>query len=119
MKYGCVTTLEAIHDYLRDAAVVAFDFETAPLPQYRSDPKAALDAHRAHIVGVSLSMEAGSAIYIPLRHLVGGNADPEHVIPFLCNALWMNPNVIKVAHNLSFESMLPSASTLCPITTTN
>ena len=68
MGYRCTTDLFKIQDYLQGATLVAFDFETAPLPQYRADPKASLDPHRAFIVGISLSVEVGSAIYIPLRH---------------------------------------------------
>jgi len=104
MGYQCVTELNDIQDYLQDATLVAFDFETAPLLQYRSDPKASLDPHRACIVGISLSVVEGSAIYIPLQHFDGGNADPAIVIPYLRDALWMNPNVTKVAHNLAFEA---------------
>ena len=105
MNYRCETDLRKIEQYLHKADVVAFDFETAPLPAYRDDGKAALDAHRSHIVGVSLSVAEGSAVYVPLRHLRGPNADPEQIIPFLRDALWMNPAVIKIAHNLSFEAM--------------
>ena len=105
MNYRCKTNLQEIEKYLRGAGVVAFDFETAPLPAYREDEKAALDAHRSHIVGVSLSVAEGSAIYVPLRHLRGPNADPEQIIPFLRGALWMNRAVVKIAHNLSFEAM--------------
>lgn len=105
MNYRCETDLRKIEQYLHKADVVAFDFETAPLPAYRDDGKAALDAHRSHIVGVSLSVAEGSAIYVPLRHLRGPNADPEQIIPFLRGALWMNPAAVKVAHNLSFEAM--------------
>ena len=105
MNYRCETDLRKIEQYLHKADVVAFDFETAPLPAYREDEKAALDAHRSHIVGVSLSVAEGSAIYVPLRHLRGPNADPVQIIPFLRGALWMNPAVIKIAHNLSFEAM--------------
>lgn len=105
MNYRCETNLQEIEKHLRGAGVVAFDFETAPLPAYRDDNKAALDAHRSHIVGVSLSVAEGSAIYVPLCHLRGPNADPEQIIPFLRNALWMNPAVVKIAHNLSFEAM--------------
>ena len=50
MNYRCETDLAAIKDYLQNAVVVAFDFETAPLLQYRDDSRAALDAHRACIV---------------------------------------------------------------------
>ena len=105
MNYRCETNLQEIEKYLRGAGVVAFDFETAPLPAYRDDNKAALDAHRSHIVGVSLSVAEGSAVYVPLRHLRGPNADPVQIIPFLRDAMWMNPAVIKIAHNLSFEAM--------------
>ena len=105
MNYRCETDLRKIEQYLHKADVVAFDFETAPMPAYREDDKAALDAHRSHIVGVSLSVAEGSAIYVPLRHLRGPNADPEQIIPFLRGALWMNRAVVKVAHNLSFEAM--------------
>ena len=105
MNYRCETNLQEIEKYLRGAGVVAFDFETAPLPAYRDDNKAALDAHRSHIVGVSLSVAEGSAVYVPLRHLRGPNTDLEQIIPFLRGALWMNPAVVKIAHNLSFEAM--------------
>ncbi len=53
MNYACVTDLQRIKDYLQGAPVVAFDFETSPLLQYREDNRAALDAHRACIVGIS------------------------------------------------------------------
>ena len=105
MTYECVTELSAIKDYLQHAPVVGFDFETAPLIQYRNDPRASLDAHRACIVGVSLSVKEGTGIYVPLEHFDGGNADTAEVIHFLRDQLWMNPVVIKVAHNLAFESM--------------
>ena len=105
MNYRCENDLATIKDYLQNAVVVAFDFETAPLLQYRDDPRAALDAHRACIVGISLSTSEGSAIYIPLEHFDGGNADSNQVIPFLRDTLWTNPAVTKVAHNLAFESM--------------
>jgi len=105
MNYRCETDLRKIEQYLHKADVVAFDFETAPLPAYRDDGKAALDAHRSHIVGVSLSVAEGSAVYVPLRHLRGPNADPVQIIPFLRDALWMNRAVVKIAHNLSFEAM--------------
>lgn len=106
MEYSCVTTLKKIQDYLAGAAIVAFDFETAPTDEYRAEERAALDAHRAAITGVSLSVVEGSAIYVPLRHRAGRNASkPEAVMDFLREALFENPAVIKVAHNLAFEAM--------------
>ena len=105
MNYRCEIDPDGIRNYLAGASVVAFDFETAPLLQWRIDPRAALDAHRSCIVGVSLSTGEGNAIYVPLQHFNGENADPDTVIPLLAEILWRNPNVVKVAHNLSFESM--------------
>lgn len=105
MNYRCETNLRVIEKYLQNAPVVSFDFETAPLDPYRTDPRASLDAHRAHIVGISLSIAEGNAIYIPLQHIDGDNAVPKQVIPFLRDILWSNPSVVKVAHNLAFESM--------------
>ena len=75
MDYRCVTTLKEIQEYLGASNLVAFDFETAPLDEYRHDDKAALDAHKAVIVGVSLSVSEGTGVYVPLRHRTGGNAD--------------------------------------------
>lgn len=105
MNYRCETDPERIKDYVQNAAVLAFDFETSPLIQYRDDPRASLDAHRACIVGVSLSVAEASAIYIPLEHMEGGNAEPDDVIPLLAELVWTNPGVVKIAHNLAFESM--------------
>ena len=97
MNYQCVTDLHDVKEYLSGAGIVAFDFETAPLLQYRDDPKASLDAHRACIVGISLSHTPGSAIYIPLHHLDGDNADKDVIVPYLKEALFTNHGVIKVA----------------------
>jgi DNA polymerase I len=58
--YDCVTTLEALDAWVEralNARVVAFDTETS-----------ALDAIGADLVGVSLSVGAGAACYIPLGH---------------------------------------------------
>jgi len=101
MDYRCITDMQQIRDYLNNTEAVAFDFETAPIPEYRADPQAALDAHKANIVGISLSVKEGSAIYVPLRHLEGNNADSEQVVPFLRDALWMNKAIQKIAHNLA------------------
>lgn len=51
--YKCVTTIQGILDYLGDAKVVAFDYETSPDEKYREHGKAALDPAKAHIVGCS------------------------------------------------------------------
>lgn len=104
MSYSCVTTLKDIKAYLAGASLVAFDFETSPTKEYRDVERAALDAHKAEITGVSLSVAEGSAIYIPLRHRTGKNANPATVMRHLCEAVFENRQVIKIAHNLAFES---------------
>ena len=106
MEYTCVLTLKKIQEYLAGADVVGFDFETSPLEDYRSEERAALDTHKAAITGVSFSVSEGSGIYVPLRHRAGRNIPkPEAVMAYLKTALFENPAVIKVAHNLAFEAM--------------
>lgn len=106
MSYTCVLTLKKIQEYLAGADVVAFDFETSPTEDYRSEERAALDAHKAAITGVSLSVAEDSGIYIPLRHRIGRNATkPEGIMDYLRQAVFENTAVIKVAHNLAFEAM--------------
>ena len=110
MDYSCVTTLKKIKDYLAGAAIVAFDFETSPTEAYRSEEKAALDAHKAEITGVSFSVSEGSGIYVPLRHKTGRNiGKPEAVMEYLQGAFFENTAVVKVAHNLAFEAMFQYA----------
>jgi hypothetical protein len=79
---GCaqhIYTAAALRDFLIDATAVAFDFETAPDEIYRAamcesvcereftrcslrrEDKAALDAHKSHIVGISFSVAATRA----------------------------------------------------------
>ena len=105
MNYRLVTDPTEIREYIGDARVVAFDFETAPTEEWRGEEMAALDAHKAEITGVSLSVKAGTGIYVPLRHAGGGNAEAGSVIPVLRDMVWENENVVKAAHNLAFEAM--------------
>ena len=110
MEYCCVTELSGVRDYLAGASVVGFDFETAPVEQYRGEERAALDAHKAVITGVSFSVAEGSGIYVPLRHRCGRNISaPEAVMEYLRVMFFENATVIKVAHNLAFESMFSYA----------
>ena len=74
MDYQCVLSLSRIREYLSGAVVVGFDFETAPMEEYRLEERAALDAHKSVIAGVSFSVSEGSGIYVPLRHRAGENA---------------------------------------------
>lgn len=81
--YKTIREIADIEKYIGNADVIAFDFETSPMDEYRSDDKAALDAHKSDITGVSISVEKGTGRYIPLRHRVGQNADIPSVMAYL------------------------------------
>ena len=104
--YKCVTAISDIKAYIDNDKPVAFDFETAPDEPYRREEKAALDAHKSHIVGISFSVEEGEAIYVPLAHNSGTNAEKQDELwLFLKAAVFENKFRIKIAHNLAFEAM--------------
>ena len=104
MSYRPIHTLDELQAYLSGATYVAFDFETAPTAKYRKEEKAALDAHKSQIVGISFSVAEGDAVYLPLAHTIGKNAtDPEAIWNWL-DLFAANPSVVKIAHNLAFES---------------
>ncbi|MCL2301535.1 MAG: bifunctional 3'-5' exonuclease/DNA polymerase [Firmicutes bacterium] len=103
--YKCITSFADLQAYLSGAALAAFDFETAPHPAWAHEPKAALDPHKAHIVGISFSVTEGSAVYLPIAHMIGSNAGPlVDIWQWLADAFFLNPAVTKIAHNLAFES---------------
>ena len=108
-EYNCVTTVEGIRDYIGDSRLVAFDFETAPDEPYREEEKAALDPAKAHIVGCSFSVKEGTGIYVPIGHRVGVNIDHAAFFAFLA-AFLTDRAVIKVAHNIAFESSFAYAA---------
>lgn len=103
--YKTIRSVEEIDAYLGNATVVAFDFETAATDEYRDEDMSALDAHKSDIAGISVSVAAGTARYIPLRHRVGQNADVETVMKYLRSRLFNSSRIVKIAHNLSFEAM--------------
>ena len=105
-RYMCAVTMDEVRAYLAGSKIVAFDFETAPDDPFRTEPKAALDPHKAHIVGVSFSVSEGSAIYVPVAHKTGTNiASADALWQWLKEHLFENKCIVKVAHNLSFEAM--------------
>lgn len=106
--YKCITSVEGIRDYIGDAKIIAFDYETAPDEAYRNEEKAALDAHKAHIVGCSFSVTEGTGIYVPVAHKVSKNIEPTSFDKFLREFL-ANTAVVKIAHNLAFESQMSYA----------
>lgn len=106
MEYKCVTDLTELREYLDKAGLISFDFETAPREEYRQEEKAALDAHKADIAGVSFSVSEGTAVYVPLRHKTGRNAgSPDKIMRWLTERVFENKEIVKIAHNLSFEAM--------------
>ena len=107
-NYKCVTDTRGIRDYLGDSQIVALDFETAPNEEYRDHKKAALDPNMAHIVGCSFSVKEGTGIYVPIAHKVGANIDKTEFFKFLIVFL-LNTEIIKVAHNIAFESNMAYA----------
>ncbi len=107
-NYKCITSVEGIREYIGDAKIIAFDYETAPDEAYRNEDKAALDAHKAHIVGCSFSVSEGTGIYVPVAHKVGKNIEPTAFDKFLREFL-ANTEVVKIAHNLAFESQMSYA----------
>ena len=104
MNYKPIYIIQELQNYLSGAAVIAFDFETAPDEKYRKEEKAALDAHKSHIVGVSFSVAEGSGVYLPLTHRFGENATDQTAIWAWLAGFFADPEVIKIAHNLAFES---------------
>ena len=102
-NYRCVTSVQEIQEYIGNAAVVAFDYETAPDEPYRMEEKAALDPYKSHIVGCSFSTKEHTGIYVPVAHKVGENIENALFLCFLKSFL-TNKNIIKIAHNIAFES---------------
>lgn len=74
-NYRCVTSVQEIQQYIGDAAVVAFDYETAPDEPYRMEEKAALDPQKNHMTGCSFSVKEHTGIYVPVAHKVGENIE--------------------------------------------
>ncbi|MDR1262544.1 MAG: bifunctional 3'-5' exonuclease/DNA polymerase, partial [Oscillospiraceae bacterium] len=102
--YRMTTDVGEVRKRLSGAKVVAFDFETAPDDKWRGDHKAALDPHKAHIVGVSFSIAEGDAIYLPINHLTFFENANMHDAVALLAEFASDTTIIKCAHNLAYES---------------
>ena len=103
--YKTIRSIAEIDAYIGNAEIVAFDFETAAEDAYREEEYSALDAHKSDITGISISVAAGTARYIPLRHRVGQNADVDAVMAYLRSRIFNSKRIVKIAHNLAFEAM--------------
>ena len=104
-NYRCVTSVQEIQQYIGDAAVVAFDYETAPDEPYRIEEKAALDPQKNHMTGCSFSVKEYTGIYVPVAHRVGENIELTSFLQFLRTFL-TDKCIVKVAHNIAFESAI-------------
>ena len=96
--------MDELKTYLSGTTHVAFDFETAPTEKYRKEEKAAIDAHKSRIVGISFSVAEDDAVYLPLKHQTDGNASDQTAIWKWLEGFFANPDIVKIAHNLAFES---------------
>ncbi|WP_420418904.1 DNA polymerase I [Pacificispira sp.] len=104
-----VDTLKAWVARAEKAGVVAVDTETTSLNQMR-----------AELVGISLSVEAGKACYIPVAHvapgsgggdLLGGGAEPPKQIAKaealkILKPMLEDPGVLKVGQNIKYDAVI-------------
>ena len=96
-QYHCVLTtdaLESLAQRLEAAEAFAFDTETT-----------GLNPCTAELVGISLSLEAHQAYYIPLGHHYLGMPDqlPRATVLERLRPAFENPDVRKVGQNLKFD----------------
>lgn len=96
-----IPALNAWIDHIRDAGIVAIDTETT-----------SLDPMQATLVGISLSVEAGKACYIPLRHRSGEGLDfgdtrlkqiPVADALSLLKPVLEDPAILKVGQNIKYD----------------
>ena len=109
--YKGVTSVEGIRKYIGSERVVAFDYETSPNEPFRDEDKAALDAHKSHIVGCSFSVQEGTGIYVPVAHKIGTNINEAEFDVFIRNFL-TDTSITKIAHNIAFESQMTYAKNI-------
>ncbi|MBQ7574009.1 MAG: bifunctional 3'-5' exonuclease/DNA polymerase [Clostridia bacterium] len=107
-KYILAKSAEDVKEYLFNADIISFDFETAPNDAYRDEAMAAVDPHKAHIVGVSFSVDEGTGIYAPIAHKnTEFNIDMLEVLREFAGS-----EAVKIAHNLAFEAMFLYANNI-------
>ena len=104
MNYKLAWTVQDIQNYLGSHNFLALDIETSPMQKYRNDAKASLDSNKSEITGISLSVEIGTGIYIPLRHKNYENSDFNEVFSYIKQSILLNENKTVVIHNAVFES---------------
>ena len=106
-RYLTITSLEALDAFIEIAAEaghVAVDTETS-----------ALDPLTAELIGISLCVGPGDAVYVPMLHVGEGGGDlfggaaivegqlaPDAVLAKL-KPLLEDPSVLKIAHNMKYD----------------
>lgn len=100
-EYKLAKNTDEVRDYLKNADIISFDFETAPNDEYREEAMAAIDPHKSHIVGVSFSVKAGTGIYAPIAH----KNTSLNIDMFVILKEFAKSSAVKIAHNLAFETM--------------
>ncbi|GAB4576168.1 MAG: DNA polymerase I [Rhodothalassiaceae bacterium] len=103
-EYRTVDTRAALEEWIariKEAGIVAIDTETT-----------SLDVMKAVLVGISLSIAAGEACYIPLRHRPADGLDfeggplrqiaPEEALALLKPVL-EDPAILKVGQNIKYD----------------
>src|SRR3989339_337230 len=96
----------AVHDY---RTVIAMDPLEAFVQRARSLGSFALDTETdslnmrtLNLTGISLSCAQGEALYVPLGHTAGPNAQIDGVRKMLA-PLFADPVIVKAGHNLKFD----------------
>lgn len=96
-RYQCILQMEALQQFLQSitsASLLCVDTETD-----------ALDPLQARIVGISLSIMPGEAIYIPVAHDYFDAPTQLHrdAVLTLLKPILENPDIKKVGQNLKFD----------------
>ena len=104
MNYKLVKSTDEIEEYLKGHNLMGLDIETSPLDKYRKDEKAALDSNKSKIVGISISVESGTGIYIPICHRNYKNVNFDMVWTYIKEHILLDNSKTVVIHNAAFES---------------
>ena len=109
-KYECVRDMAALQDWIArvyEVGYVAVDTETTSLNEMQ-----------AELVGISLSVKAGEACYIPLTHkanaaddLFGGAELAENQLPLnvaleALTPMLQDPSILKIGQNMKYDTKI-------------
>ena len=86
--------LQQLGEELKQAEIIAFDTETTSTEEMS-----------AKLVGISLAVQPGTGIYIPVGHNIGPNLPLKDVIETL-HGPFTDPKIEKVAHNAKYDYIL-------------